>query len=93
MANYIDGFVLPVPRVRLDEYRRLVASARSDGFDADRRSLVRTIRHVTGEAEASNAQSAEEPFEALVRTIVAANSPVTVPVALASGRFCAVITL
>lgn len=26
MANYIDGFVLPVPRDRLDEYRRLVES-------------------------------------------------------------------
>lgn len=24
MANYIDGFVLPVPRDRLDEYRRVV---------------------------------------------------------------------
>ena len=24
MANYIDGFVLPVPRDRLNEYRRLV---------------------------------------------------------------------
>ncbi len=27
MAHYIDGFVLPVPRDRLDEYKRLVESA------------------------------------------------------------------
>jgi len=27
MANYIDGFVLPVSRDRLDEYRRLVEAA------------------------------------------------------------------
>lgn len=26
MANYIDGFVLPIPRDRLDDYRRLVES-------------------------------------------------------------------
>ncbi len=26
MSNYIDGFVLPVSRDRLDEYRRLVES-------------------------------------------------------------------
>ena len=26
MANYIDGFVLPIPRNRLDDYRRLVES-------------------------------------------------------------------
>ena len=26
MAHYIDGFVLPVPRNRLDEYRRVVES-------------------------------------------------------------------
>lgn len=26
MSNYIDGFVLPVSRDRLDEYRRLVAA-------------------------------------------------------------------
>ena len=26
MANYIDGFVLPVPRDRLNEYRRLVGA-------------------------------------------------------------------
>lgn len=25
MANYIDGFVLPIPRTQLDEYLRLVA--------------------------------------------------------------------
>ena len=24
MANYVDGFVLPIPRDRLDEYRRMV---------------------------------------------------------------------
>ncbi len=24
MANYIDGFVLPIPRDRLDEYKRVV---------------------------------------------------------------------
>ena len=24
MANYIDGFVLPIPRDRLDDYKRLV---------------------------------------------------------------------
>ena len=24
MANYIDGFVLPIPRKRLDEYKRVV---------------------------------------------------------------------
>ena len=23
MANYIDGFVLPVPRIHLDEYKRV----------------------------------------------------------------------
>jgi uncharacterized protein YbaA (DUF1428 family) len=27
MANYIDGFVLPVPRNRLSEYKRLVEAA------------------------------------------------------------------
>ena len=27
MAHYIDGFVLPVPRDRLDDYRRLVEAA------------------------------------------------------------------
>jgi len=27
MAHYIDGFVLPVPRDRLDEYKRLVTAA------------------------------------------------------------------
>lgn len=27
MAHYIDGFVLPVPRDRLDEYKRLVEAA------------------------------------------------------------------
>ena len=27
MAHYIDGFVLPVPRDRLDEYRRLAEAA------------------------------------------------------------------
>jgi uncharacterized protein YbaA (DUF1428 family) len=27
MANYVDGFVLPVPRRHLDEYRRLVEAA------------------------------------------------------------------
>ena len=26
MANYIDGFVLPIPRDRLDEYQRVVES-------------------------------------------------------------------
>jgi len=26
MANYIDGFVLPIPHDRLDDYRRLVQS-------------------------------------------------------------------
>ncbi len=25
MANYVDGFVLPIPRDRLDEYQRVVA--------------------------------------------------------------------
>ena len=27
MAHYIDGFVLPVPRDRLDEYKRVVEAA------------------------------------------------------------------
>ncbi len=27
MANYIDGFVLPIPRNRLDEYKRIVEAA------------------------------------------------------------------
>jgi len=27
MAHYIDGFVLPIPRARLNEYQRLVAAA------------------------------------------------------------------
>ena len=27
MSHYIDGFVLPIPRDRLDEYRRLVEGA------------------------------------------------------------------
>ena len=27
MANYIDGYVLPIPRARLDEYKRLVEAA------------------------------------------------------------------
>ena len=27
MAHYIDGFVLPIPRDRLDEYKRVVESA------------------------------------------------------------------
>ena len=26
MANYIDGFVLPIPRKRLDEYKKVVES-------------------------------------------------------------------
>lgn len=27
MAHYVDGFVLPVPRDRLEDYRRVVAAA------------------------------------------------------------------
>ncbi len=26
MANYVDGFVLPIPRDRLDAYQRVVAA-------------------------------------------------------------------